>query len=243
MIALIGLVLAVVISFAWYYPMVKAQGDRALLQGKDYARIALVYGFCFTTLLIIITEITWDAIVKRTCLSGLPRDIVADFFRAALLEEFFKFWGFMLAKKKLGLRRKIDYMLTAALVGLVYGVVEKAVLGNIGGVVIGLAIPMHIIWQLNQGGHYWEYEQQKAAGNTDAARKEWRLAVLFPFFFHGCWDSGLDIGTWLIGREETVLTILGIVLLLAMVILGMIYCVRSVRKGIRIAKEAPLPEA
>ena len=148
----------------------------------------------------------------------------------------------MLAKKKLGLRRKIDYMLTAALVGLVYGVVEKAVLGNIGGVVIGLAIPMHIIWQLNQGGHYWEYEQQKAAGNNDVARKEWRLAVLLPFFFHGCWDSGLDIGTWLIGREETVLTILGIVLLLVMVILGMIYCVRSVRKGIRIAKEAPLPE-
>ena len=29
---------------------------------------------------------------------------------------------------------------------------------------------------------------------------------------------------------------------LVMVILGMIYCVRSVRKGIRIAKEAPLPE-
>jgi hypothetical protein len=80
MIALIGLILAVVISFAWYYPVVKAQGDRALLQGKDYARIALVYGFCFTTLLIIITEITWDAIVKRTGLSGLPRDIVADFY-------------------------------------------------------------------------------------------------------------------------------------------------------------------
>ena len=236
MIALLALILAVVISLLWYLPGIRAQGENRVLRRKDYFRVALVYGFAFTCLLIIFTEIVWDSLVDRTALSGLPKDIVADFFRAALLEEFFKFRGFKLAKNKLGLRRKIDYMMIAGLIGLVYGIVEKAVHGSIGGVVIGLAIPMHIVWQFNQGGHYHEYEALKAAGDPASARKAWMMAVPATFLFHGCWDSGLDIAFFCLDREALAVQLTGGALLLAMIAFGVVYSVKTVRKVQRTAR-------
>ena len=68
----------------------------------------------------------------------------------------------------------------------VYGFVEKIVLGNIAAVIVGLLCPMHIMWQMNQGGHYFEHEKAKAAGDERTAKKEWRLAVLLPFFSMVC---------------------------------------------------------
>lgn len=227
------------ISLAWYLPAIKAQGNNQVLTRKDYLVIALKYGFAFTCLLIMVTEIVWDGIVKRTGLSGLALNLVSDFFRAALLEEFFKFRGFILAKKKYALYRKIDYIMVAGLIGLMYGFFEKIVLGNIAAVIVGLLCPMHIIWQMNQGGHYFEHEKAKAAGDEKTAQKEWRLAVLLPFFFHGLWDSGLDIGAHLLEQPQTVLQIIGIVLITAMVIFGVVYSVKTVRRACKIAREEP----
>ena len=107
MLGLIGAVLAVGISLCWYLPGIRAQGANRVLKRNDYWRTAGVYGFCYTCLLIIVTEILWDVVADRIGLTGLKRDILADFFRAALLEEFFKFTGFLLAKRSLKLRRKI----------------------------------------------------------------------------------------------------------------------------------------
>ena len=241
MIGLLGVVLAVGISLAWYLPCVKAQGKNRVLQRKDYINTFLLYGLAFTCLLIIVTEIVFDLVISQTGLSGLAKDIFEDFFRAALLEEFFKFWGFRLAKERLKLHRKTDYILIAGLIGMSYGIVEKAVLGNAVGVVVGLAIPMHITWQFNQGGHYFEYEQHKADGRKEEARKEWLLAVVLPFLFHGCWDSGLDIASWCIEQKETLPQVIGGILMLVMIVLGILYTVRTIRKVIRIAKSEPLP--
>ena len=80
MIGLIGAVLAIGISLLWYLPGIRAQGENRVLTRKDYWRSAGVYGFCFTSLLIIVTEILWDSIADRVGLSGLARDIIADFF-------------------------------------------------------------------------------------------------------------------------------------------------------------------
>lgn len=243
MILLITIPLAAAISLAWYLPCVKALGDNHVLQKKDYLLIALKYGFAFTCLLIVVTEILWDGIVKRTPLTGLAKDITADFLRAALLEEFFKFRGFILAKKKYALTRKIDYMLTAGLIGLVYGFFEKIVLGNIGAVIIGFLCPMHIMWQFNQGGHYYEYEKAKAANDEQIARKEWLMAVLLPFLFHGFWDTGLDIGSHLLENQTSVpLQVTGMVLITAMVAGGIVYTIKTIRRVCKTAKEAPAAE-
>ena len=202
MILLITIPLSIAISLAWYLPAVKAQGENRVLQTKDYLHIALKYGFAFTSLLIMVTEIAWDSIIKHTALSGPALDIISNFFRAALLEEFFKFRGFILAKRKYQLPRKIDFILTAGMMGLVYGLFEKIVLGNIAAVIIGFIGPMHIMWQFNQGGHYYEYEQAKTAGDQQAAKKEWRMAVLVPFLFHGFWDSILDISGYCLEHPD-----------------------------------------
>lgn len=98
------------------------------------------------------------------------------------------------------LHRKIDYMLIAGLIGLVYGVVEKAVLGNIFAVVVG-------------------------------------LAILVPFLLYGCWDSGLSIAAYCVNREEILPQVFGGVLFLALVVCGVIYCVKTILKVRRVAKE------
>ena len=68
---IIALLLAIIVSLLWYFPVVKAQGENRVLGRKEYLLIALKYGFLFTCLLIILTEILWDAVVGRTALSGL----------------------------------------------------------------------------------------------------------------------------------------------------------------------------
>lgn len=70
LIALAGTALAIVISLLWYLPGIRAQGNNRLLARKDYLKTAFSHGFCYTCLLIIITEIIWD--------SGL--DLIAYFF-------------------------------------------------------------------------------------------------------------------------------------------------------------------
>ncbi len=239
MILLITIPLSIAISLAWYLPVVKAQGENRVLQTKDYLLIAFKYGFAYTCLLTMVTEITWDIIVKHTPLSGLALNIVSNFFRAALLEELFKFRGFLHAKRKYQLSRKIDFILTAGLIGLVYGFIEKIMLGNVGAVVVGLICPMHIMWQFNQGGHYYEYEKAKAANDEQTAKKEWRMAILVPFLFHGAWDSILDIGGYCLEHQDSVpVQVIGVVLVLAAGIGGIIYSVKTVRRACRIARES-----
>lgn len=239
MILLITIPLSIALSLAWYLPVVKAQGENRVLQTKDYLLIAFKYGFAFTCLLIMVTEITWDVIVKHTPLSGLALNIVSNFLRAALLEEFFKFRGFILAKRKYQLTRKIDFILTAGMIGLVFGFTEKIMLGNVAAVIVGLLCPMHIMWQFNQGGHYYEYEKAKAANDLQTAKKEWRMAILVPFLFHGLWDSILDIGGYCLDHPDSIpVQVVGFALITAAVIGGIIYSIKTVRWACRIAKES-----
>lgn len=222
--AFIGIPLAMIISVLWYLPGIRSQGENRTLRKSDYTQVALVYGFLYACLLIIATEIAWDAVIGTPQEGELVSEIISDFLRAALLEEFFKLTGFLLAKRKLKLQRKIDYIMIAGLIGLVYGVVEKAVLGNVAAVIVGLLIPMHITWQFNQGGHWFEYEKTRSS-------KELLMATAVPFLFHGCWDTGLDLISYFLGMEEsTSAQIAGGVLLVAMLTLGMIYTFRTIKK-------------
>ena len=54
---------------------------------------------------------------------GLIRDLVESFFRAALLEEIFKFYGFMKANNKYQFKTEKEYMIGAGMVGLAYAVI------------------------------------------------------------------------------------------------------------------------
>lgn len=241
MIETVCVILAVGISLCWYLPCVKAQGEDRVLTKNDYLKVFFLYGLLFTCGLIILTEVTWDMIAEYVPISGLIKDVIADFFRAALLEEFFKFQGFRLAKNKLGLSRKTDYMLVAGLIGASYGMVEKAVIPNIAAVIVGLAIPLHIVWQFNQGGHYYEYEKYKAAGKKGKAAREHFFAVFVPFLIHGCWDCGLDLVGVFMDIEDDTHQLIAALLLLGLVVFGFVYTVRTIKKVRRIARSGELP--
>ena len=199
MLGLVGAILAVVISLCWYLPGIRAQGKNRVLTKKDYWKTAGVFGFCYTSILIIVTEILWDGIASRAGLSGFKRELLSDFLRAALLEEFFKFTGFLLAKRALKLWRKIDYIMIAGLIGL-------------------------------------EYEQAKARNDRPNMRREMLTATALPFVFHGCWDSGLDLISWLMEKESVIAQVISVVLTLAMLIFGVLYTVRTIKKVCAIAR-------
>lgn len=237
---LIALPLSIAISLLWYMPGIRAQGDNKVLQRGDYLKTAFIYGLLYSCLLIIVTEVAWDAVLGQPAPGDLRMEIITSFFRAALLEEFFKLTGFLLAKRAIKPWRKIDYIMIAGMIGLVYGVVEKAVLGNAFAVIIGLAIPMHILWQFNQGGHYFEYERAKAENNRARARKELFMAVAVPFLLHGLWDSALSAIEYLVNVEDsTQAEVAGGVLMVVTLVAGVVYTVRTIKRVRRVAREAP----
>ena len=82
--------------------------------------------------------------------------------------------------------RKTDYILVAGLMSLVCSVVEKVVPGNPEALAVSLAIPTHITWQFNQGGHWFEYEKARAMNDRPRMRREMIMATAVPFIFHGC---------------------------------------------------------
>ena len=69
------------------------------------------------------------------------------------------------------------------------------------------------------------------------------LAVLLPFFLLGCWDSGLDLALYGVEREEVWPQVVGGVLALALIVSGIWYCIRTVRKMRRIVREETAPAA
>lgn len=176
----------------------------------------------------------------RLSQTNWSEEIVADFFRAALLEECFKLTGFLLAWRKYRPERKIDCILIAGTIGLTYAVVEKAAMANPVSAIIGSIVPMHILWQFNQGGHFYEYLQAKARNDQACAWKEWFMAFIVPFLLHGCWDSALSAIIYCAGREDsTAMQVVSAATLIAVLALGLTYTIKTIRKVRRIAKEAP----
>ena len=130
------------------------------LKRKDYWRIFLLFGVVYATIPIIIAEITWDSLANMIGLSeGITRELIGSFLRAALIEEAFKFYGFMKANKEYHFSNEKEYMLGAGMIGLAYGIIEKVAAGNALAIILGILFPMHIIWQMNQGRHYYKKEK------------------------------------------------------------------------------------
>jgi len=213
------------------------------LTKKNYLVIFFLFGLCISTMLIIITELTWDGICKKVGWEqDLTREIIECFLRAALLEETFKFLGFILARKKYKINRVSDSMFAAGLIGLMYGIVEKAVLFNPMAIIINLFIPMHLLWQWNQGRHYQISKDEKKKGNKGKAFFHMFLATFVIFFLHGTWDALLSIGAYLIDSENSGVMenaeLIGGIILGATIFLGFIYTIVTFIITIKTARKS-----
>ena len=208
------------------------------LKSKDYWRIFLLYGIVYATIPIIIMEITWDSLIRFIGLNeGLLKELIESFFRAALIEESFKFFGFMRANKEYKFSNEKEYMLGAGMIGLAYGIIEKVASGNAIAIILGIIFPMHIIWQMNQGRHFYKYKKAKEENDNKTAKKELFLATFIIFLIHGCWDAlisliGYFADTSKIANADTI----GSILLVIVLLFGFIYMIVSIIKIRKVLK-------
>ena len=211
------------------------------LTKKNYLVIFLLFGFVFTCLLIMIFEITWDQVCKAVGFEqGIKRELIECFLRAALIEETFKFLGFMLARKKYKISRVSDSMFAAGCIGLMYGLFEKIVLFNPMAIIINLFFPMHLLWQWNQGRHYQISKDEKKKGNKGKAFFHMLLATFVIFLLHGSWDALISIGAYLIDEKNGITNgeLYGAIILGVTLLLGLIYTITTFVKTIKTARKS-----
>ena len=211
------------------------------LTKKNYLYIFLFFGFVVSTLLIIVTELTWDGVCKAIGFEqSLEREIIECFLRAALLEETFKFIGFILARKKFKINRVSDSMFAAGCIGLMYGIVEKIVLFSPAAIIINLFFPMHLLWQWNQGRHYQISKDEKKKGNKGKAFLHMFLATFVIFLLHGSWDALISVGTYMLDAENAVTNgdLYGGIILGVTLLLGIIYTITTFVITIKTARKS-----
>ena len=213
--------------------------DSKRLKFKDYRAMALLYGIVYASIPIIISEILWDSLAKAIELTGLTLELIASFFRAALLEELFKFYGFWKADKEYKFINEREYMLAAGTIGLTYGIVEKFATGNVIAIVLGIIFPMHVLWQLNQGRHFYAYRKAKEIGEKKKAKHEIFMATFLIFIMHGCWDAILSIIEYSFADNAPEwLSNLGGILFLLLIAFGIFYIVISIKKTKKVLKNS-----
>ena len=212
------------------------------LKRKDYLFIFLVFGLAFTTLIIIILELTWDKICNDVIHweKTLTRELVECFLRAALIEETFKFLGFILARRKYKINRVSDSMFAAGLVGLMYGIVEKAVLFNPMAIIINIFFLMHLLWQWNQGRHFQIAIDENKKGNKGKAFLHMFIATFVIFFIHGVWDALLSIAAYLMDDKNGIANgeAYGAIILGATLLFGVIYTIITFIITIKTARKS-----
>ena len=201
------------------------------LTKKEYFRIFLLYGIVYATIPIIFTEIMWDIVFDGVGFKvGLCRELIESFFRAALIEEIFKFYGFIKANREYQFKNEKEYMIGAGMIGLAYGIIEKIASGNAIAIVLGIVFPMHFLWQMNQGRHYYKYIKDKDKNNKNA-KKELFMATIFIFLMHGCWDALISLISYFADESKnTYSDMIGSILLIAVFLIGILYITISVIK-------------
>jgi len=121
------------------------------------------------------------------------------------------------------------------MVGLMYGIIEKIVLGNIIAIILGILFPMHLLWQMEQGRHFFAFRKAKKDGNMKVAKKEFFMATIFIFLFHGCWDTILSLIEYFI--NDSSLEVIAAILFILFLIVGIIYIVKSIKAIKKVLRE------
>lgn len=187
----------------------------------------LLRGALPCTVCIAIFELLFDRFILKPG-GTLGEEILTSFFRAALIEEGFKYISCRRALKILKPATKTEYMLLCGMVGAGYGLVEKLVFG--GGIIliVNAVLPLHIFFQFLMGAFLYEAQ---TAGDERTRKRKLLLAYCMPFLVHGSWDSMLDVSGALMESEAGFGgELAGLLLMFALIGGGIFAEVRVVKK-------------
>ena len=130
-----------------------------------------------------------------------------------------------------------EYMLGAGMIGLAYGIIEKIAASNAMAMILGIIFPMHLIWQMNQGRHFYKYKVAKEKNDNKKAKKELFLATFVIFLIHGCWDALISlVGYFASTSKLSNADIIGGILLVVTILFGIIYIIVSIVKIRKVLK-------
>lgn len=159
-----------------------------------------------------------------------------------MIEEFFKFYGFMKASKAYHFSNEKEFMVGAGMIGLAYAVIEKIATGNVLAILLSIIFPMHILWQMNQGRHFYQYQKAREEGDNKKAKREFFLATFAIFLMHGCWDASISLVQFFSDTSVfEAADIIGGILLILILLWGVFYLVFSIIKIRKVLKANPLP--
>ena len=227
-----------IFSFVWYYPAYKKQGNVDRLPGKAYRR-AILFGIFPATILLLSAQLLLTYVRKLLPLGTVAHNLWEAFLSAAAVEEGVKFLFAWLVIRKFEPKRKIDYALIFAAVGMGYQIAESLMMMD--GVVTALIrgiFAYHVLWQYWMGLYFFDYRQAKARGDEGAARKALLLSVGVPFLLHGLNDFiAFMNGAAVEGGIETEIGAWVFAFLL-FVIASIVYLIITMKKVFRAAKES-----
>lgn len=209
---------------------------RLVLKGRDHSAITkksiiltLLRGALPCTVCIVIFELSFDRFILKSS-GSLSDEILTSFFRAALIEEGFKYVFSRAALKKYVPSTKLESMLLCGLIGTGYGLVEKLVIG--GGVIliVNAFLPLHAFFQFFMGALLFDAREAGEAGNRSLQRKKLLLSFLLPFAVHGLWDSLLATAGWFMEMDTFAGNMIGLLLFVILIAGGIILECKAVKR-------------
>ena len=104
-------------------------------------------------------------------------------------------------------------------------------------IILGIIFPMHLIWQMNQGRHFYKYTEAKEKNDNKKAKKELFLATFVIFLIHGCWDALISLVGYFADTSKLAnADIIGVILLVVTILFGIIYIIVSIIKITKVLK-------
>lgn len=213
------------VAFLVYRRILRKQEGLSLTK-KAYVG-TLLNGALPCTICIMIFELLFDRFILNAG-TALWENLVAAFFRAALIEEFFKYLFSKAAIKKHKPLTKIEYMLLCGMVGAGYGILEKLAMGGGAILIVNAFLPLHIFFQFCMGAYLYKAQEARLAGDIAESRKNALLAYFVPFLIHGTWDALLDTAGYMV--DDGGMDVPGFLLLLGTVVFGFIAEIKVIKK-------------
>ena len=96
---------------------------------------------------------------------------------------------------------------------------------------------MHLLWQMNQGRHFYKYKKAIEDNKHKKSKKQLFKATFLVFLIHGFWDSIISlVGHFASASKIPNADLIGGILFIVTILFGIIYIVVSIIKIKKVLK-------